>query len=53
MMLLATYMKKNNWEFEKATNGLLALKAFQNRPEGFDVILMGSFPPLLPSHSKV
>jgi hypothetical protein len=41
MMLLATYMKKNKWEFEKATNGLLALQAFQKRPEGFDVIFMG------------
>lgn len=41
MMLLATYMKKNKWDFEKAENGLLALQAFQRRPEGFDVIFMG------------
>jgi hypothetical protein len=41
MMLLATYMKKNKWDFEKAENGLLALQAFQKRPEGFDVIFMG------------
>jgi hypothetical protein len=41
MMLLETYMKKNNWELEKAANGLLAMQAFQNRPEGFDVIFMG------------
>ncbi len=41
MMLLATYMKKNKWEFEKATNGLLALEAYRERPEGFDVIFMG------------
>jgi DNA-binding response OmpR family regulator len=47
MMLLATYMKKNKWEFEKATNGLLALQAFQKSPEGFDVIFMGMLPTLL------
>lgn len=41
MMLLATYMKKNGWEFEKAENGLVALQAFKGRPEGFDVIFMG------------
>jgi hypothetical protein len=41
MMLLATYMKKNNWSFEKGENGLVALQAFQNRLEGFDVIFMG------------
>lgn len=41
MMLLSTYMKKNGWEFEKAANGLLALQAFQKRPEGFDVVFMG------------
>jgi hypothetical protein len=44
MMLLATYMKKNKWDFEKAENGLLALQAFQRRPEGFDVIFMGMPP---------
>jgi len=41
MMLLETYMTKNKWEVEKATNGLLAMQAFQNRPEGFGVIFMG------------
>lgn len=41
MMLLATYMKKNKWEYEKATNGLLALQAFRESPVGFDVIFMG------------
>jgi len=34
-------MKKNGWEYEKAENGLLALQAFQNSSEGFDVIFMG------------
>ncbi|OBT74510.1 hypothetical protein VF21_06909 [Pseudogymnoascus sp. 05NY08] len=41
MMLLATYMKRNGWDYEEATNGLIALQAFQNRPQGFDVIFMG------------
>ena len=41
MMLLETYMTKDKWEVEKATNGLLAMQAFQNRPEGFGVIFMG------------
>jgi hypothetical protein len=41
MMLLETYMKKNKWEFEKASNGLLALQAFCESPGGFDVIFMG------------
>ncbi|KAI9052345.1 hypothetical protein LZ554_003695 [Drepanopeziza brunnea f. sp. 'monogermtubi'] len=47
MMLLATYMKKNNWEFEKATNGLLALEAFRRRPGGFDVIFMDVSMPVM------
>lgn len=45
MMLLATYMTKNGWEYEKAENGLIALQAFQSRPDGFDVIFMGMFSP--------
>lgn len=44
MMLLETYMKKNKWELEKASNGLLAMEAFQRRKEGFDVIFMGMIP---------
>jgi hypothetical protein len=52
MMLLATYMKKNKWDFEKGENGLLALEAFQNRPGGFDVIFMGKhlFPFAFPNN---
>jgi hypothetical protein len=49
MMLLSTYMKKNNWDFETGVNGLLALQTFENRPQGFDIIFMGeslsSIPP--------
>lgn len=47
MMLLATYMKMNGWDYEEATNGLIALQAFQNRPQGFDVIFMGKLCHLL------
>lgn len=52
MMLLATYMKKNVWEFEKAENGLLALQAFQNRPEGFDVIFMDVSMPVMTGYES-
>jgi hypothetical protein len=48
MMLLATYMKRNGWDYEEATNGLIALQAFQNRPQGFDVIFMGKLRHPLP-----
>jgi CheY-like chemotaxis protein len=53
MMLLATYMKKNKWDFEKAENGLLALQAFQRRPEGFDVIFMGMPPSSFPNLTDI
>jgi CheY-like chemotaxis protein len=53
MMLLATYMKKNGWEYEKATNGLIAMQAFQNRPEGFDVIFMGKLSHFSPASSPL
>lgn len=43
MMLLATYMKKKKWDYETAANGLIALQAFQKRPQGFDIIFMGEF----------
>ena len=42
MMLLETYMTKNKWKVEKATNGLIAMQAFRDRPEGFGVIFMGT-----------
>lgn len=49
MMLLATYMKKKKWDYETAENGLIALQAFQNRPQGFDIIFMGKSHVLYPS----
>lgn len=53
MMLLSTYMRKNNWDFEKGENGLVALQAFENRPQGFDVIFMGKGSLLQFSYSNV
>jgi signal transduction histidine kinase len=45
LMLLATYMrkKKSNYTFEKAENGLIALEKVQARPDGFDIVFMGTF----------
>jgi len=43
LMLLAAFMKKRGYPFEKATNGLEALRAAESRPEGFDIILMGTY----------
>lgn len=45
MMLLSMYMRKNDWDFEKGENGLLALHIFESRPQGFDVIFMGKNSP--------
>ncbi|KAE8447124.1 hypothetical protein EG329_011108 [Mollisiaceae sp. DMI_Dod_QoI] len=52
MMLLAAYMKKNKWEYETAVNGLLALQAFQNRPQGFDVIFMDVSMPIMTGYES-
>jgi len=48
MRLLTTFFKKSGYPFEQAMNGLEALQAVERRPEGFDVILMGT-PILFPS----
>lgn len=44
LMLLATFLKKKGYPFEKATNGLEAFKAVERKSEAFDIILMGMFP---------
>lgn len=41
LMLLATFLKKKGYPFEKAMNGLEAYQAVEKNPEGFDIILMG------------
>lgn len=43
LMLLATFLKKKGYPFEKATNGLEAFQAVEKRAEAFDIILMGMF----------
>ncbi|CAZ84335.1 unnamed protein product [Tuber melanosporum] len=47
LMLLATFMKKRGYPFEKATNGLEALRAAESRPGGFDIILMDLQMPIM------
>lgn len=39
--LLETFAKKNNYKYDSAVNGLLALQAFQNTPNLYDIIFMG------------
>jgi hypothetical protein len=39
--LLETFTKKNNYEYDTAENGLLALHAFQNALNLYDIVLMG------------
>jgi hypothetical protein len=39
--LLETFTKKNNYEYDTAENGLLALQAFRNVRKLYDIILMG------------
>ena len=39
-LILATFLKKRGFPFNKVENGLLAVQAVHSRPEGFDVILM-------------
>jgi len=52
MMLLAAYMKKNKWDYETAANGLVALQAFENRPQGFDVIFMDVSMPIMTGYES-
>ncbi|RDL37745.1 Uncharacterized protein BP5553_05178 [Venustampulla echinocandica] len=52
MMLLAAYMKKNGWDYEKAANGLQALQAFERRPEGFDVVFMDVSMPIMTGYES-
>jgi hypothetical protein len=40
-MLLSTFVSKRAYSFETAVNGMEAYQAVQQRPEGFNVILMG------------
>jgi hypothetical protein len=39
--LLSTFMKKRNYEYDTAENGLKALQAFQNAQKPYDIVFMG------------
>ena len=39
--LLETFTKKNNYEYDTAENGLLALQTFQNTRTLYDIVFMG------------
>jgi hypothetical protein len=39
--LLETFTKKNNYKYDTAENGLLALQAFQDTQDLYDIIFMG------------
>jgi hypothetical protein len=39
--LLETFAMKNNFEYDTAENGLLALQAFRNARRPYDIVLMG------------
>jgi DNA-binding response OmpR family regulator len=39
--LLETFTKKNNYQYDTAENGLLALQAFQNSRHQYDIVFMG------------
>jgi hypothetical protein len=41
MKLLVTFMTINGYESKTAGNGLLALQAYQDAPDGYDIIFMG------------
>jgi len=39
--LLETFTKRNNYEYNTAKNGLLALQAFQNARPPYDIVFIG------------
>jgi hypothetical protein len=39
--LLETFAKKNNYKYDTAENGLLALQAFQNTQNLYNIVFMG------------
>lgn len=41
LQLLETFIRKRGFEYDTATNGLLALQAFQNNPAKYDIVFMG------------
>lgn len=51
-MLLSTYMRKNDWDFESGENGLLALQSFEKSPLGFEVIFMDISMPVMTGYES-
>ncbi|KFY87320.1 hypothetical protein V500_07034, partial [Pseudogymnoascus sp. VKM F-4518 (FW-2643)] len=47
LKLLETFAKKNNYKYDSAENGLLALQAFQNTPNLYDIIFMDISMPVM------
>lgn len=47
LKLLETFTKKNNYEYDTAENGLLALQAFQNTRNLYDIIFMDISMPVM------
>ncbi|KAH6698487.1 hypothetical protein BKA61DRAFT_583312 [Leptodontidium sp. MPI-SDFR-AT-0119] len=45
--LLETFTKKNNYEYDTAENGLLALQAFQNTQNSYDIVFMDISMPVM------
>jgi hypothetical protein len=41
VQLLEAFTKKNGYKYGTAENGLLALQAFQNAPNLYDIVFMG------------
>jgi hypothetical protein len=41
VQLLEAFVKKHNFQYDTAINGLLALRAFQNSQQHYDIVLMG------------
>ncbi|KAH9204266.1 hypothetical protein DL95DRAFT_529330 [Leptodontidium sp. 2 PMI_412] len=47
LKLLETFTKKNNYEYDTAENGLLALQAFQNTQNLYDIVFMDISMPVM------
>jgi len=47
LRLLETFVRKNNFEYDTAENGLLALQAFQNVRRRYDIVFMDISMPVM------
>jgi DNA-binding response OmpR family regulator len=44
--LLSHFVKKSNYAYNTAVNGLKALQAFQDAEKPYDIVIMGKSPPV-------